>query len=355
MDLTLTTEEHQHVTRTLFAEFVDRVDHRTHLIAAVTRTILVVVAVGSVAQLDRVRATLDHEDRCGVAIRPAEVFGEPFGVDRRRGDDHLQIGALRQQLLEVAEREIDVEAALVRLVDDQGVVSAQHAIALELVEQDPIGHHPQQRALADTVVEANRVPHPVADRRADLLGDPLGHRASRHPPGLRVPDQSLDPAARLEAHLRELGALARPGLARHDHDLVVADRLDQLVTAFGDRQRLRVADRPGRRQPFERRLACSLLTHTALTLITRIRTALGGGHDGSRVACSIGVPCMISIWRSVRRAGRPLGTAHSQLPGRGTLWRWMPICAAVSSPPHQPNSVASRMSSANGSWCTANG
>ena len=87
---------------------------------------------------------------------------------------------------------------------------------------------------------------------------------------------------------------------------------DQLVAAFGDRQRLRVADRPGRRQPFERRLTCGALTPTALTLITRIRTALGGGHDGSRVARSIGVPCMISIWRSVRRAGRPLGTARSR-------------------------------------------
>ena len=259
VDLTFAAEEHEHIPWPVVGEFVDGVDHRSHLIAAVGGIALVVIAVRAIAHLDRIRASLDHEHRSGVAVGVGEVLGESFGVDRCRRDDHLEVRPLRQQLLEIAEREIDVEAALVRLVDDQGVVSAQHAIALEFVEQDPIGHHPQQRALADTVVEPNRVPHPVADRRADLLGDPLGHRASRDPPGLCVPDHAIDPAARLEAHLRELGALARPGLARHDHDLVVADRLHQLVTAFGDRQRLRVADRPGRRQPFERRLACGAL------------------------------------------------------------------------------------------------
>ena len=44
-------------------------------------------------------------------------------VDRRRGDDDLEVGAARQQLLEVAEDEVDVEAALVRLVDDDRVVA----------------------------------------------------------------------------------------------------------------------------------------------------------------------------------------------------------------------------------------
>ena len=36
----------------------------------------------------------------------------------------LQIGAARQQLLDVAQQEIDVQAALVRLVDDQRVVGS---------------------------------------------------------------------------------------------------------------------------------------------------------------------------------------------------------------------------------------
>ena len=50
-------------------------------------------------------------------------------------------GRLREQLLEVAEDEVDVQAALVCLVDDQRVVAAQHPVALDLGEQDAVGHH----------------------------------------------------------------------------------------------------------------------------------------------------------------------------------------------------------------------
>jgi hypothetical protein len=46
-------------------------------------------------------------------------------VDRGGGDDQLEVGPLRQQPLEVAEQEVDVEAALVGLVDDDRVVLRQ--------------------------------------------------------------------------------------------------------------------------------------------------------------------------------------------------------------------------------------
>ena len=52
----------------------------------------------------------------------------------------LRSGAARQQPLQVAEQEIDVEAALVRLVDDDRVVRAQKRIALRLGQQDAVGH-----------------------------------------------------------------------------------------------------------------------------------------------------------------------------------------------------------------------
>ena len=57
-----------------------------------------------------------------------------------RGDDQLEVGPLRQQPLEVAEQEVDVEAALVRLVDDDRVVLPQLPVALQLGEQDAVGH-----------------------------------------------------------------------------------------------------------------------------------------------------------------------------------------------------------------------
>ena len=79
------------------------------------------------------------------AVRAGEVPGEPLRVDGRRGDDHLEVGAAGQQLLEVAEDEVDVEAALVRLVDDQRVVAAQHPVGLDLGQQDAVGHQLDQR------------------------------------------------------------------------------------------------------------------------------------------------------------------------------------------------------------------
>ena len=79
----------------------------------------------AVADLDRVGAAGDLDDRRGLAVGVGEVLGEPLGVDRRRGDDDLQVGPAGEQLLEVAEDEVDVQAALVRLVDDQRVVAAQ--------------------------------------------------------------------------------------------------------------------------------------------------------------------------------------------------------------------------------------
>ena len=75
---------------------------------------------------------------CPSACR--EVLREALGVDRRARDDDLEVGAPGEQLLEVAEQEVDVEAALVRLVDDDRVVAAQHPVAVDLVEQDAVGH-----------------------------------------------------------------------------------------------------------------------------------------------------------------------------------------------------------------------
>ena len=50
---------------------------------------------------------------------------ETLRVDGRGGDDDLQIRALRQDALEVAEDEVNVQAAFVRFVNDEGGVAAQ--------------------------------------------------------------------------------------------------------------------------------------------------------------------------------------------------------------------------------------
>ena len=171
-----------------------------------------------------------------------EVRGEAFGVDRGGGDDDLEVGAARQELPEVAEDEVDVQAALVGLVDDQRVVPVQVAVAGDLGEQDAVGHELDQGVVAGLVGEPDLVADGGAELGAGLLGDALGDGAGGDAAGLGVADLAGDAAAELEADLGQLGGLARPGLAGHDHDLVVPDRLGDVVPALADRQFCGVAD-----------------------------------------------------------------------------------------------------------------
>ena len=170
------------------------------------------------------------------------MLAEALRVDGGRGDDDLEVGAGGQQPLQVAEDEVDVQAALVRLVDDQRVVAQQLPVPLHLGQQDPVGHHLDPGAVAGLVGE----PHLVADGRADLgaqfLGDAFGHGARRDPAGLGVADLAGDAAAEFQADLRQLGGLARAGLARDDDDLVVADGRGYLVLPLADRQLRRIGD-----------------------------------------------------------------------------------------------------------------
>ena len=229
-DLALAGEEHEHVAAALaqqrLARAADRVDD------------VLVLLERRVADLDGVRAPRHLDDR-----RAAEVAREALGVDRRRGDDQLQVRPLGEQAGEVAEQEVDVEAALVRLVDDHGVVAAQQRVAVDLGQQQAVGDEPHQRVLRAAVAEAHGVPDRPAERHLQLVRDPLGHRARGEPARLRVGDRAADAAAELEAELGDLRRLARAGLARHDDDLVVADRLQQVLAAAADRQLGRIRHR----------------------------------------------------------------------------------------------------------------
>ncbi len=168
--------------------------------------------------------------------------GEASGLDGGRGDDHLEVRAAGQQLGQVAEDEVDVQAPLVGLVHDDRVVGRQGAVAAELGQQDPVGHELHHRGVAHPVGEAHRVAHRLTQLDPELLGDAIGHRARRQPPRLGVADHGFDAPAQLEADLGQLGGLARPGLAGHDYDLVLGDGLGDLLAALGDGERLGVGD-----------------------------------------------------------------------------------------------------------------
>ena len=127
------------------------------------------------------------------------------------------------------------------LVDDQGVVALEHPVALQLGEQDAVGHHLDAALLRRTVGEPHLVADGLPQLAAELLGDPLGDAAGRDPARLGVADHRSAGSGRLtaterEADLRQLRGLSRPRLAGDDHHLVVADRLRDVVATCRDRK-----------------------------------------------------------------------------------------------------------------------
>ena len=89
-------------------ELADRVEDRLGLVAL--DRLALVVGLGeleerAVADLDGVGPAGHFDDGCAVEVR-----GEAVEVDGRAGDDDLEVRAPRQQALEVAEQEVDVEA-----------------------------------------------------------------------------------------------------------------------------------------------------------------------------------------------------------------------------------------------------
>ena len=271
-DLPFPGQEHQHITRGFALQLGDRIDDGLGLVAQLGAHDIVVGVVRIVgisrpldghhhfqwpiADFDRVGAPGHLDDRGGAGLG-AEVGGESLRLDGRRGDDHLQVRAPRQQLAQIAEQEVDVEAALVRFVDDQRVVAQQAAVALDVGEQDAVGHQPDQGAVAGLVGESHGVADRLAQRGAEFVGDAGGDGACSQPARLRVADGAADTAAEFQTDLGQLGGLARAGLAGHDHHLVGGDRGRDVGAFRGDRQ-IGVADlryrRPsGHHQAFGRR------------------------------------------------------------------------------------------------------
>ena len=194
---------------------------------------VVALVRGPVADLDRPAATGDLDDGRRGPVGAGEVLGETGRVDRRRGDDDPELGTRRQQLLEVAEQEVDGEAALVGLVDDDRVVAAQPPVVVDLGEQNAVGHDLDPGPPGGPAREAHLVADGVPQTHAHLVGEALGDGAGGDAPRLGVADAA---PAQPQADLGKLGGLPRAGLAGHDDDLVVPDEPGDLVGVGADRQ-----------------------------------------------------------------------------------------------------------------------
>lgn len=134
-----------------------------------------------------------------------------------------------------------------RFIDDDRVVPIQIRIILRLREQDSVGHHLDAGPPGILPMESNLPTDQRPDLTADLLRDPLCDPLGRDPSRLGVPDLSVDPTTQFETDLGKLGGFAGPGLAAQNDDLVVPDRVTDLVTATTDGKSFRKDERSIRR------------------------------------------------------------------------------------------------------------
>ncbi len=163
------------------------------------------------------------------------MLTEFLGVNGGRGNDQLQVFAPGQQLVEVAEQEVDVQAALMSLVNDQGVVGTQVAVAPGLSQENSVGHELDPGCRAGAILKANLGTHHPG--LAQLLLNSLGDRQGGNTAGLGAADHGpFRCPACIQTHLRQLGCLAGPGITGNNNDLVAFDSLDDFVLAVGDGQ-----------------------------------------------------------------------------------------------------------------------
>ena len=315
-DFAFAGEEDEDVAGGFLGEFLDGVEDTVggvvvvfHLVVAeviflVERAVADFHGVGSAGHLDNGRRVVGQDCFGDFAFFGAEVFvddtlarhvaggevaRETFRVDGRGGDDDLQIRALRQDALEVAEDEVNVQAAFVRLVNDEGGVAAQQLVVLNFGEQNAVGHELDSAVFAHFGGESNLVADGFTDFLAELFGDAFGDGACGESARLGMADEALLSQAQVEAHFGDLGSFTRAGFTRDDDDLVVADRVHDVFAAFADGQLFRVGDDLGNERLVAARCRAVLLAALVVALLVALLAGTVVGACASIGAGGVGV------------------------------------------------------------------
>ena len=164
--------------------------------------------------------------------------------ETQRGDAraslHRELRAQRHDAGEETQEDVGVDAALVRLVDDDHAVLAEEQIRLNLPKQDAVRHELDARLVPDALIVTHLVPDVAAQGDVQLRGDARGGGRHRHAPGLRHRHRARMRRARGVAvpgfvqKLRHLRRLTATGLAADDHDGIRVDGVHDVVLRAQD-------------------------------------------------------------------------------------------------------------------------
>src|SRR5690606_7068484 len=186
-NLPLTGQEDQHIPRRLLLSafvlfyFLKR---RKNTVGPALITVILITGQGPVANIHRIGAPTDLNHR-----RLIEEFAKAFNFNGGGGDSNPQVRALGQKVFQVAQQEIDVEAALVGFVNNQGVVTVQKPVMLNFCQQNTVGHHLDTGKLRGVIGKTNLIDHLLTDMLTQLLGNTTGDTAGGNSSWLGMTDQ----------------------------------------------------------------------------------------------------------------------------------------------------------------------
>ena len=143
---------------------------------------------------------------------------------------------------QVAQQKVNVQTALVRLVNDDGVVSLKQRIVLGFGQQNAVGHELDARGFAQPILKPDFVAHHFTQWGLQLFGNALGHRTGCNTPWLCVPDKSTSLnrlSARLltqllrqrQDHFGKLRGFTGTGFTTHNDHLVGLQRRHDFLAA----------------------------------------------------------------------------------------------------------------------------
>ena len=133
-----------------------------------------------------------------------------------------QIVARAPRLPRQRDREIGVDAALVKLVEDDGAEVGEQRIALQPRGQDAFGHDEQPRVGGEAALEADLPADLAAERPAAFVGDARGDRARGDAARLQQDDRTVGRERR--RNTRRLAGAGRGGDDRARATALDADR-----------------------------------------------------------------------------------------------------------------------------------
>ena len=222
-DVALAGEEDEDVVASVLVEFGDGAQDGVRRVFVFTRRM--------VADFHRVGAPADVQHRGA-----AEVRGELLRINGRRGDDDFEVWTARGEAVQVAEEEINIEAAFVRLIDDDDFVLREERVGKGFGEQHAVGHQLDDGGVAGFFVKAHLIADGIAERGVQFFGDARGNATRGDAARLGVGDGAACAEAEGETKLRQLCRLPRTGFAADDDDLMLADEAEDVVFRRQHRQ-----------------------------------------------------------------------------------------------------------------------